>query len=264
VSIEAGGALCSGQHPPGNVGVSRASAMLGALAPYFSAGGALDIWGLESVFSVTHKNCPEQDPRTTVVELAAYAATVSRSLPGIQLYLYDALSHFTVRRADGNGTWPANVPVGSPSHTGLELGEALMMLREGLAQRNVSLHGYWADCPFECSANYSSDLHRELDGFARLADAVTLVKGLGFHMGKTFNSHLGGAAADEAFFYNTSSDFARASAAVPGGARAFDLLAVETWYPFPARPQPEHVPFTTSYTARSIFQAASGSAASTL
>lgn len=246
VSIEAGGALCGE-----GSGATAAAAALKNVAIFLDTGGALAFWALESIFSRTHRGCAAQPLNTTVAELAAYAGAVAAALPATQLFLYDALPHYSVGSA-----WPPNLP-----GYGLELGEVLTLLRPAMLKHGATLAGYWADCPFEYSAGTLDPLPGGKDGFKKVAAAVKLVKGMGLQFGKTFNSQAGGQASDKAFHDGTLQDYARTAALIPSEASAgyaLDFVMVETWYAFPDSILPETKPYTTTFTARAVFDQIGG------
>ena len=79
---------------------------------------------------------------------------------------------------------------------------------------------------------------------------------MGLRVGKTFNSQQGGATGDELFYKNTLADWRGAAQA---GA-SFDLAMVETWYPHPLHAAPETTAYTTTNTAKAVFDLAAGAA----
>ena len=251
LSIEAGGPLCG-------IGSGNTTArhwFSGAGKAFVAAGGGalLRLWGLESVFSRTKRACPDQAVEDTVRELADYADVVARTLGhAVSLYLYDCIAHFTV------GQWPANWPMPRNTTYDMDLGDVLTQLQFAMAQRGVTLAGYWADCPYSCSSEYAAKNGSKLNGYLRFATAVKLVKGMGLEIGKTFNAHPG---TSEGFYNETLLDWERLAEVVPtpaSGEFSLDLVAVETWYAYPAEAAPETEKYTTAFTARALFQQACG------
>ena len=62
----------------------------------------------------------------------------------------------------------------------------------------------------------------------------------------------GGQTSDQLFFTSTNADWAGAAKA---GA-TFDYAMVESWYFHPLHAAPEEQPFTTTYTAKAVFEKA--------
>ncbi len=258
ISIEGGGALCG----PGS-GNKAAQAVLKQFAPFLSAGGTIQQWLLESVFSRTHAGCPGQPQSVTIRETAQYAAKIASGIrpsgnaaAATTFFLYDALPHYSVdASASGGKVWPANT-VGVKY--GLELGATVRGLRAAMAAENMRLSGYWADCPFEYSRDFPNASAPAAGdaGFFKIAAALRLIKGMGLRFAKTFNSQQGGQTSAEAFFNGTLSDWERVAQRVPSAASGgfgFDSIMVETWYSYPARAIPEGMPFTTANTTLQIF-----------
>ena len=243
LSLEAGGALCGA-----GAGAQRGAMVAALLQPLVAAGAALDFVLVESVFSRTHATCPAQSVSATAAEAAAFAAAAAAAAPRARFFLYDALPHFAVGAA-----WPANLP-----QYGLELGATLRALNASFARAGVELAGYWADCPYDYSAAYpnaSAPLPFGA-GWARVAAAAALVRGLGLEVGKTFNSQAGGDASDALFHALTLADYGNTTAA---GA-VLDHYMVETWYPHPVKAAPETLAYTTAFTALDVARRASSAA----
>ena len=72
---------------------------------------------------------------------------------------------------------------------------------------------------------------------------------MGMAVGKTFNSQQGGQTSDKLFFTSTMADW---NGAAKAGA-TFDYVMVESWYFHPLHAAPEEQPFTTTYTAKAVF-----------
>jgi len=247
LSLEAGGAFCGA-----GAGARHGAAVAALLRPLVAAGAAVDFLLVESVFSRTRAACPAQAVAATAAEAAAFAAAAAAAAPRARLFLYDALPHFRVGAA-----WPANVP-----SYGLELGATLAALRAAFARAGVALAGYWADCPFDYSAAYpnaSAPLPAGA-GWARVAAAAALVKGMGLEVGKTFNSQAGGAASDALFHAQTVADYGNTSAALRAAGAALDHMMVETWYAHPLEAAPETAAFTTAFTALDVARRAGAGA----
>jgi len=241
LSMESGGALC-GKGAGKQSGLNK----LQKLHNFLNVGGSFKFIALESVFSRTRAACPEQALNSTAEELSDYAATLASALPEAQLFLYDALPHFSV------GNFPANVP-----KYDMRLEEVLTLLHAAMSARGLKLAGYWMDCPYEYSSGEISPLPSGFDGFKKIAKAVQVAKGMGLKVGKTFNSQLGGTSSDKAFYDRTMMDFQRTTAVVPStltGGYSFDHVMVETWYPHPLQAAPESTAYTTAYTARAVFR----------
>eukprot|EP01063_Lacrimia_lanifica_P033741 TRINITY_DN6096_c4_g1_i1.p1 TRINITY_DN6096_c4_g1~~TRINITY_DN6096_c4_g1_i1.p1 ORF type:complete len:334 (+),score=92.61 TRINITY_DN6096_c4_g1_i1:48-1049(+) len=235
LSVEAGeGGFCGA-----GSGAAAAAADLAKLSAYFAAGGRVKFWEITSSFSRTHRACAAQSLAETVAEAAEYGAYVQARLPEAKLFLYDALPHYAVGDA-----YPA-----SAAGYGLELTDVLAQLQRALAGRNVTLTGYWADCPADYSTAYPYG-----DGYAKIAAAAAAAASLGLEFGKTFNSQSGGAASDAAFYAGTVADFARTAAVLPSPTASLSYAMVETWYAHPAAAGPEGSPYTTAYTARAVFR----------
>jgi hypothetical protein len=237
ISLEAGGSLCGT-----GSGAASAATVVKKLKPFLDAGGKLAYYGLESVFSRTHRGCPSQSLNNTVLELAEYAAVSAAGLPDTKFFLYDALPHFKV------GGFPANDP-----QYDMDLMDVLTKLRDAMADRGVKLEGYWMDCPYE----YSRDLPGDVgDGFKKIATALKLIKSAGMKAGKTLNSQEGGSTSDKKFHDGTLLDFENTTAVVPSqltGGYSFDFLMVESWYTYPATILPESKAYTMAYTAHEVF-----------
>ena len=112
--------------------------------------------------------------------------------------------------------------------------------------------GYWADCPYEYSRDYpnaSAPIPGNA-GFLKLQDTSLLVRNLSLKVAKTFNSGEGGQTSDRAFFQDTMHDWMHGGQ----GRDWWDAIMVETWYKHPADAIPETKPYTTAYTALSVFE----------
>ena len=72
---------------------------------------------------------------------------------------------------------------------------------------------------------------------------------MGLAVGKTFNSQAGGQTSDSLFFTSTMADWTGTTKA---GA-TLDYAMVESWYFHPLHAAPEEQPFTTTYTAKAVF-----------
>lgn len=223
-------------------GAASGATVLKKLKPFLDAGGKLAYYAFESVFSRTFHGCPSQSLNTTVLELADYAAVSAAGLPNTKFFLYDALPHFKV------ASFPAN-----DRHYNMDLMDVLTRLRDAMADRGVTLEGYWMDCPFE----YSRDLPGDSgDGFKKIATALKLIKSAGMKAGKTLNSQYGGSTSDKAFYDGTLFDFQNVTAVVPSaltGGYSFDFLMVESWYTYPSTILPESEKYTMAYTAHEVF-----------
>jgi len=235
ISIEAGGYMCRPS------GAKNAQNQIAKLQPFLQAGGKIHFWGLESVFSRTRGGCANFTLTDTVREVAAYAGVVAAALPATEIYLYDALPHYSVGKA-----WPPNQPL-KPGQWAMDLPEVLSLLAPAMAAQGAHLVGYWADCPYEYSINYPDG-----NGYQRLAAAVSSVKATSLKFGKTFNSEGGGKTSDELFYNLTLDDFSRSTQAVP--LSSFDMIMVETWYTHPTHPAPETLQYTTMYTAKAVME----------
>jgi len=222
-------------------GESWAASDLDGFASFLAAGGKIRFWEITSSFSRTHRACPTQPLSTTISEAAKYAAAIQKSLPDAKLFLYDALPHYDVGE-----DWPAN-----EAGYGLELGDVLTRLRAAMAAESVVLHGYWADCPEEYSAQYQHG-----DGYARLAAAAALVGSMGLEFGKTINTGTGGQTSDKAFYAGTYADFGNITKVLPSASNGTSLsyAMVETWYTYPTMAAPETKPYSTTWTARRVFR----------
>lgn len=235
ISIEAGGEMCKPS------GARLAQKLLTDLKPYFDSGGTIHFWGLESIFSRTRGGCPSFNLTDTVRELAAYAGVVAKALPSTELYLYDALPHYSVGKS-----WPPNLPL-KPGQWAMDLPEVLSLLAPAMAAQGAQLMGYWADCPYDYSISYTG--HK---GYQRLAAAVSAVKAAGLKFGKTFNTQSGGKTSDELFYNGTLDDFKRCLQVVP--LSSLDIIMIETWYSHPSHAIPETEPYTTMYTAKAVME----------
>jgi hypothetical protein len=248
VSVEAGGAMCGGDS-----GAAAGKRLVTCLTPFFAAGGSLSFLAQESIFSRTHAGCKTQSQAETATEVAAFSSAIKTGLTAAgasvpAFFLYDALPHMTV------GKWPANVPT-----YGMDLGEILGLLDTAMAKLGVTLAGYWLDCPYEYSRDYPNATAPlpAGSGFQKVAAAAALVRARGLKVGKTFNSQMGGQTSDELFFTSTLADWDGAQAA---GA-TFDYAMVETWYYHPVQAAPEAALYTTTYTAKALFDKATAKAA---
>merc|ERR1719397_337952 len=158
-------------------GEALAQKTLAVIDPFLQAGGTIHFWGLESVFSRTRGGCTNFTLNDTIRELSEYAGTVAAALPSTELYLYDALPHYSIGSA-----WPPNTPL-KPGQWAMDLPVILSLLVPAMTARGAKLMGYWADCPYEYSINYPDD-----KGYQRLAAAVSAVKAANLKFGKTFNT----------------------------------------------------------------------------
>eukprot|EP01043_Picozoa_sp_COSAG02_P019318 COSAG02_NODE_925_length_15858_cov_4.267276_11_plen_375_part_00 len=256
ISIEGGGALCGA-----GTGVSTAERTLTkTLGPFLTAGGTVSHFMLESIFSRTTAACRNQTHAETAEQVAAFAGRLKSTLGNeTAFYLYDALPHYRV-----GDKWPAN----KPSHYDMELGTVLSQLITAMNAKGVKLTGYWADSPMEYSANFPcvSPVPTPQctpgpagSGYKKLAAAVKLVKDLDLKVGKTFNSQVGGKSSAEAFHKGTMVDWEGAARTVPSaisGNHGWDAIMVETWYPYPTKAIPETTPYTTAFTALTVFEQA--------
>lgn len=236
LSVEAGSGFCGV-----GSGARAAATNLERLATYFASGGKVRFWQLASSFSRTHVNCPNQTFDVTVNEASSYAAAVQSALPRAELFLYDALPHYSV----GN-KWPANKDMG------LELGSVLSQLQKAMAANGVKLHGYWADCPFEYSDQYPFG-----DGYKKVAAAAGLASTMGLKFGKTFNAAQAGQNSSADFYAQTLADFVKTSAEVPSAASnsaSLSYAMVASWYLYPTLSAPEGMPYTETNTARAVFR----------
>eukprot|EP01050_Picozoa_sp_SAG11_P003655 SAG11_NODE_212_length_12275_cov_5.098308_11_plen_141_part_00 len=135
---------------------------------------------------------------------------------------------------------------------GLELGDVLSRLQKAMSAKHVTLHGYWADCPFEYSDSYPFG-----DGYHKVAAAAGLVSSMGLKFGKTFNAASAGAESSEAFYTKTLEDFSRTSAVVPSAASdhaSLSYVMMASWYLYPTHAAPEDTPYTETNTARDLFR----------
>eukprot|EP01048_Picozoa_sp_COSAG05_P013117 COSAG05_NODE_1366_length_5062_cov_15.988762_3_plen_389_part_00 len=224
VSIESGGALCSGS------GSERGAAAVQNIEPFLSAGGRLAFVALESIFSRTQAGCREQPVAETARQAAAFAQSWTQGLTAAgqltppELFLYDTPAHMTV------GQWPPNTPT---YH--LDLGKILQLLQAAFkAEGGIELTGYWMDLPYELSRDFPNSTAPlpAGSGFKKIVTAAEIVRSFGLKVGKTYNSVQGGQTSNRLFYENTLKDWSAVKQAGASMDYAMVRMYIRTNYSF--------------------------------
>jgi hypothetical protein len=95
------------------------------------------------------------------------------------------------------------------------------------------------------------------------------VHSMGMLAGKTFNSQQGGATSDKLFYQSTLQDWLEVTTQLgkgsprggsPGPHDQLDFVMVESWYYHPLHAAPETQAWTTTFTAKAVFDRATSAA----
>lgn len=250
VSVEAGGYLCPGK--------AAANDTLAQLSHYLAAGGRIDRFMLESIFSrtMTGPKCKSMHPAWTFADVAEQAAEYLEALlPAIEkasgkpvtIGLIDALPHFAAGPYHCDPTYQKDH---GPEGLG-QIGDAISALKGAIKTRlGRDLEVYWADCPLDYSLHMPNGT-----GFDKVVYTLQKVlPPIGVKSGKIFNTQSGGATSDEAFCAGTMQDVqgVRAAAARAGASaeHLLDEADFETWYDYPLHIVPESRPASMTWTAK--------------
>ena len=185
VSIEAGGYLCPGS--------AVSNKTLAQIQLYLNAGGRIDRFMLESIFSrtMTGPQCKAMHPTWTFEDVAEQAADyIDLLAPHIEkvsgkpleIGLIDALPHFAAGQYKADPTYQ---PQHGPDGLG-QIGDAVSALQTALAARTSGreLAIYWADCPLDYSLHMPNGT-----GFDKVVYALhKVLPPLGVQAGKIFNT----------------------------------------------------------------------------